>query len=285
MRLGTVLMFLVATVLGIAAALSIRAWLEGQSATAGVEAETLVVAATALRYGTELHEGNLREIAWPSNAIPQGGFKNRSELLQGEKRVVLSAIEANEPILQQKITGPGQRATLSALIDSNMTAVTVRVNDVGGVGGFVLPGDYVDVFLTRTERERSYTDVLLQNVRVLGIDQIADDRTDKPKVAKAVTLELTTEAAQKVVLAASVGSISLSLRGVGSAGRPDTRRVTLSDLTQTSIVGAPDRQDEKTAEETSKKDDFSIIGVTRSLKRTEYPVLRLYRKYLAAPMN
>jgi pilus assembly protein CpaB len=282
MRLGTILMFLVAAVLGIAAALSIRAWLEGQSATAGVEAETLVVAATPLRYGTELHEGNLREIAWPSNAIPQGGFKTRSELLQGEKRVVLSAIEANEPILQQKITGPGQRATLSALIDSNMTAVTVRVNDVGGVGGFVLPGDYVDVFLTRTEREHSYTDVLLQNVRVLGIDQIADDRTDKPKVAKAVTLELTTEAAQKVVLAASVGSISLSLRGVGSAGRPDTRRVTLSDLSQTSIVGAPDRQDEKTSE----KDDFSIIiGVTRSLKRTEYPVLRLYKKYLAAPMN
>jgi len=284
MRLGTILMFLVAAVLGIAAALSIRAWLEGQSATAGVEAETLVVAATALRYGTELHEGNLREIAWPSNAIPQGGFKKRSELLQGEKRVVLSAIEANEPVLQQKITGPGQRATLSALIDSNMTAVTVRVNDVGGVGGFVLPGDYVDVFLTRTERERSYTDVLLQNVRVLGIDQIADDRTDKPKVAKAVTLELTTEAAQKVVLAASVGSISLSLRGVGSVGRLDARRVTLSDLSQTSIV-APDGQDEKTAEETSKKDDFSIIGVTRSLKRTEYPVLRLYRKHLAAPMN
>jgi pilus assembly protein CpaB len=165
-----------------------------------------------------------------------------------------------------------------------MTAVTVRVNDVGGVGGFVLPGDYVDVFLTRTERERSYTDVLLQNVRVLGIDQIADDRTDKPKVAKAVTLELTTEAAQKVVLAASVGSISLSLRGVGSVGRLDARRVTLSDLSQTSIV-APDGQDEKTAEETSKKDDFSIIGVTRSLKRTEYPVLRLYRKHLAAPMN
>jgi Flp pilus assembly protein CpaB len=75
------------------------------------------------------------------------------------------------------------------------------------------------VFLTRTERERSYTDVLLQNVRVLGIDQIADDRTDKPKVAKAVTLELTTEAAQKVVLAASVGSISLSLRSVGVADR------------------------------------------------------------------
>ena len=283
MRFGTVIMFFLAGLLGLGAALSVRSVLNGQSDQGAITAETLVVAATPLRYGMELDASNLSEITWPSNAIPQGAFRTKVELLKGEKRLVLSAIEANEPILEQKITGPGQRASLSALIDKDMTAVTVRVDDVNGVGGFVLPGDYVDVFLTRTEREEKYTDVLLKNVRVLGIDQLADDRTDKPQVAKAVTLELSTEAAQKVVLASRVGSISLSLRGVGTAADSQSRRVSVSDLSQTSIVGLKDEAEEEGPEQ--KKDAFSIIGVTRSLKRTEYPVVRTFRKHLAAPIE
>jgi pilus assembly protein CpaB len=258
-----------------------RVWLEGQAANRTQPQDTLVVAAEPLRYGMELNEMNLREIEWPRDAIPEGAFRKKSELLQDDKRVALSAIEADEPILQKKITGPGQRATLSALIDPNMTAVTVRVNDVGGVGGFVLPGDYVDVFLTRTERrgdeERNYTDVLLQNVRVLGVDQVADDRTDKPKVVKAVTLEVTTEAAQKVVLASSVGQLSLTLRSAGSLGGSESRRVTAGDLGRPSIVSTPGPQQEKKEEkagETSEEDPYSIVGVTRSLKRSTYSVLR-----------
>ena len=278
MRFNRLLTLVAAAVMGLTAMFFARAWLEGQAAN-GVPQDTLVVAAKALRYGMELNEVNLREIPWPSDAVPKRGFRKKSDLLQDEKRVVLVAIEVNEPILRQKITGPGQRATLSALINPRMTAVTVRVDDVGGVGGFVLPGDYVDLFLTRIARggrdENNYTDVLLQNVRVLGVDQIADDRADKPVVVKAVTLEVTTEAAQKVVLAASIGRISLTLRSAGSLMDFDSRRVTTSDLSRTSVVAAPAPEvKEKNAEENSKADLYSIVGVTRSLKRSEYSVLR-----------
>ena len=125
---------------------------------------------------------------------------------------MLSPIESNEPVLSVKITGAGQRATLSALVGDGMKAVSVRVNDVEGVGGFVLPGDRVDVVLTRQmDKGNATTEVVLQNARVLAVDQSADDRTTKAAVAKAVTLEVDTVGAQKIWLAASVGSLSLLL--------------------------------------------------------------------------
>src|SRR5262249_23405200 len=146
----------------------------------------------------------------------------------------------NEPILASKITGPGQRATLSASLSDGMKAVTIRVNDVEGVAGFVLPGDRVDVAFTRQKdnngRERSSTDVVLQNVRVLAIDQIADERNDKPSLARAVTLEVDTGSAQKIALAASVGTLSLMLRKAGEATIGATRAVTLSELSGAEIV-------------------------------------------------
>ena len=80
-------------------------------------------------------------------------------------------------MLAVKITGPGERATLSALVRPGMKAVTIRVNDVEGVGGFVLPGDRVDVVMTRQlDKGKASTEVVLQNARVLAVDQIADTR-------------------------------------------------------------------------------------------------------------
>ena len=130
----------------------------------------------------------MREIAWPEGALPAGAFGKIADLTTG-KRIVLGPIDPNEAILAAKVTGPGQRATLSAMLGDGMKAVTVRVNDVEGVAGFVLPGDHVDVLLTRTgEKNTAITDVVLQDARVLAIDQLADQRTDKPSVVKAVTL-------------------------------------------------------------------------------------------------
>jgi pilus assembly protein CpaB len=111
--------------------------------------------------------------------------------------------------------------------------VSIRVNDVEGVGGFVLPGDRVDVVLTRQlEKRNATTEVVLQNARVLAVDQSADDRTSKAAVAKAVTLEVDTVGAQKIWLAASVGSLSLLLRKAGEQDSVPTRRVTLDDLSK-----------------------------------------------------
>jgi pilus assembly protein CpaB len=230
---------------------------------------TVVVATRPLRYGMELTDPDLAEVPWQVNAVPKGIFRTKAELLQGkDRRSVLSSIEINEPILEWKITGPGQRASLSALIEEGMTAVTVSVNEIVGVAGFVLPGDRVNVLLTRTDTQRGeYTDVLMQNVRVLAVNQLADDKVEKPVVAKAVTLEVSMQDAQKLTLAANVGRLSLTLRQAGAAVGDITRRVTTTDLGVGSLVATIDPKPRPEA-----PDPFSVIGVYRSLNRSEYSV-------------
>jgi pilus assembly protein CpaB len=256
-----------AVLFGLLAVFIAQSWLNNQAEMRmkNLEAQnkplttsTIVVAAKPLRFGTELAAPLLREIPWSQDAIPTGAFTSVSQLLTGGKRVVLSAIEQNEPVLALKVTGAGQRATLSSLVGDGMKAVTIRVNDVEGVGGFVLPGDRVDVVMTRQiDKTEASTEVVLQNARVLAVDQSADERSDKPAVAKAVTLEVATAAAQRLWLASSVGSLSLLLRKAGETTAESTRRVTLSDLN-----GTLDGKDT----------DTKKIVVTRGTVKQEYSV-------------
>ena len=240
MRTSTIVMIAFAVMFGLLAVFIAQAWLNSQAEMRArsldaqkkpLATKTIVVAAKPLRYGNELTAAALREIPWPEAALPAGASATINDLLSGGKRIVLSAIEINEPVLSVKITGPGQRATLSALVQPGMKAVTIRVNDVDGVGGFVLPGDRVNVALTRQiDKENASTQVVLQNVRVLAIDQVADERVANPAVAKSVTLEVDTVGAQKLGLAGSIGTLSLMLR---KAGEPDTEKplqVTIKDL-------------------------------------------------------
>jgi pilus assembly protein CpaB len=239
-RSSTIVMIGFAVLFGLLAVFIAQAWLNSQAEMRArsldaqkkpLATQTIVVAAKPLRYGNELTAAALREIHWPQSSLPAGASATIAELLSGGKRVVLSAIEINEPVLSVKITGPGQRATLSALVQPGMKAVTIRVNDVDGVGGFVLPGDRVNVALTRqVDKENASTQVVLQNVRVLAIDQVADERVANPAVAKSVTLEVDTVGAQKLGLAGTIGTLSLMLR---KAGEPDTEKplqVTVKDL-------------------------------------------------------
>src|SRR5262249_43536465 len=150
----------------------------------------------------------------------------------------------NELILKTKITGPGQRASLSALLDEGKRAVTVRVDDVRGVAGFVLPGDRVDVVLIRTVRGTSgstenISDVLLQHIKVLAVDQLANERQQTPTVAKAVTLEVDTDQAQKILLASDVGRLALILRQAGENNPAIAKRVTERDLARAEPIAAP----------------------------------------------
>jgi pilus assembly protein CpaB len=221
-------------------------------------ARSIVVAGKALRFGDELTSSGLREMPWPENALPAGAFGKISELTSS-KRIVLMPIDVNEAVLAAKITGPGQRATLSAVLGTGMKAITIRVNDVEGVAGFVLPGDRVDVLLTRTgDKTAAANDVVIQNVKVLAIDQLADERAEKPSVVKAVTLEVDATDGQKVALATTVGTLSLLLRKAGEATEGNTRRVTLHDLTT-----AP-----------AQESHFVTVGVMRPSKgeRVEYTV-------------
>ena len=218
-----------------------------------------MVAKHPLRFGTELTAAMLQEVPWPSDALPNGAFAKVHDIMAGGRRVVLAAIEANEPVLSLKITGPGQRATLSALVKPGMKAVTIRVNDVEGVGGFVLPGDHVDIVLTRQiDKGSATTQVVLQNTRVLAVDQTADERAQKAAVAKSVTLEVDTVDAQKLWLASSVGSLSLLLRKAGETAEVRTRKVTLEDLSANEPVAS--------------KGTTTTVVVTRAAAKQEYTV-------------
>ena len=240
MRASTFVMIGFAVVFGLLAVFIAQVWLNNQANMRAknmergqkpVPTHTIVVAAKPLRFGTVLNASQLKEMPWAAASLPPGAFQKIHDMLSGGRRVVLTAIEAGEPVLALKITGPGQRATLSALVHKGMKAVTIRVNDVEGVGGFVLPGDHVDVVLTRQLAKGSATtQVVLQDARVLAVDQIADERAVKATVAKSVTLEVNTVEAQKLWLAASVGNLSLLLRKAGETAEAHTRKVTLDDL-------------------------------------------------------
>jgi pilus assembly protein CpaB len=256
-----------AIVFGLLAVFIAQVWLNNQASLRAknvepaktVASQTVVVAKQPLRFGTELTAAMLQEVPWPSDAMPNGAFAKIHDIMAGGRRVVLAAIEANEPVLSLKITGPGQRATLSALVKPGMKAVTIRVNDVEGVGGFVLPGDHVDVVLTRQiDKGSATTQVVLQNTRVLAVDQIADERAQKATVAKSVTLEVDTVDAQKLWLASSVGSLSLMLRKAGETAEVRTRKVTLDDLANHEPV--------------ADKGTTTTVTVTRAAAKQDYTV-------------
>jgi pilus assembly protein CpaB len=223
--------------------------------------QTIVVASKPLRFGNELSAPLLHEIPWSQDALPAGAFAKISDVLAGGKRVVLAAIEVNEPILSVKITGPGQRATLSAVLHDGMKAVTIRVSDIEGVAGFVVPGDRVDIALTRLDgKGGATTDVVLQNATVLAIDQVADERASAVSVAKSVTLEVDTLAAQKLDLAASLGNLSLLLRKAGETASPKSLRVSLKDLFNDVVgdMGASHSSAVVTVKRGMAKEDYSV---------------------------
>lgn len=286
MRSKTLIMIALAGIFGVLAVVAGGKWLDRQAGQRlqqvqviekPVSTRTLVVAALPLRFGMEVTRQHLREVPWPGEAVPRGAFSTVDEILDGKtRRVALAAVEENEPVLAAKITGPGQRAALSAVIAEGLRAVTIRVNDVYGVAGFILPGERVDVLLTRNlERTEAFADVIIQNVRVLAVDQSADERSDKPAVVKAVTLEVDTAQAQKLSLAATVGTLSLALRAAGVAGLEATQRVALDDLARPGAVAraeadkpAPGAVQAALAPERT----TTQVGVIRGMKRQDYSV-------------
>jgi len=224
----------VALVMGTASVFVVRGTTKGAPAVGGepAVARGVVVARTTLSFGNRVGAEQLDVVPWPEGAIPPGAFTEIAQVVDGKgDRVALRTIEKFEPVLAGKISEPGGRAILSTIVDRDMRAMTIRVDDVLGVAGFVQPGDRVDVLLTRAAgRPEAATDVLLQAVRVLGVDQDANDKKDKPVVARAVTLEVAPGDAQKLTLAANVGTLGLVLRNLADGTSAQARTIRLDDL-------------------------------------------------------
>src|SRR5262245_48091420 len=235
MRRSSVIVLFLAIVMGGLAAMLARSWLQNHAHAVGANEPigTIVVAAQPLAFGTVVTADNIAEIRWAARSLPEGAFASKDDLLKDGRRAVLSPLDRNEPVLRSKITGPGQRSSLSALLEEGKRAVTVRVDDVRGVAGFILPGDFVDVVLIGEDpasQREGYSDILLHHVKVLAIDQLVNERPEQPTVPKAVTVEVTPEQAQKLVLASNIGKLSLILRQPGDANTGNGRRVTERDL-------------------------------------------------------
>lgn len=195
----------------------------------------IVVATQPMQFGTTLGTTNLRLANWPANSVPQGAFVSVEEAMRGG-RVALRPIAVGEPILAGKVSGEGGRATLASIIPEELRAVSIPVNQVTGVAGFVRAGDVVDVVLTRqipgegAQRDDKMTTVVLENVYVLAIDQVANENETEPKVGQTATVQTDIVGAQKLALAREVGALSLVLRNVENQAVGGTRTVTVADL-------------------------------------------------------
>jgi pilus assembly protein CpaB len=283
-RPNNLIVLFLAIVMGGIAAFLARNWIESHSRAfaAGDSAGTIVVAAESLGFGAEVSADSITEIPWIAKSLPKGAFVAKEELLKDGRRVVLSPLERGEPILRSKITGPGQRALLSSLLDEGKRAVTLRVDDVRGVAGFILPGDFVDVVLIAEDappQRENYSEILLQHLKVLAVDQLASERQEQPTVAKAVTIEVTPEQAQKLLLATNIGKLSLILRRPEEAGAGSGRRVTERDLGRidartTGEVARPPPPPAPPAVAAPAPTNTAKVAIVRNNKREEYTVRR-----------
>jgi pilus assembly protein CpaB len=226
--------FMVAVILGAIAAFLARSWLQSHSERADADqTASIVVANRALAFGVPIAADDVKEIAWPVKSRPQGAFKNFAELTRDGRRIVTSPFVGDEPIIASKVSAPNQRASLSTVIERGKRAVTVAVDDVRGVAGFIFPGDFVDVVLTRTNNSngpQDFAEVILQHVKVLAIDQMAGERQERPTVAKAVTVEASPDQALRILLATNVGKLSLILRQPAEVAMAPDAKVTDRDL-------------------------------------------------------
>lgn len=241
----TLLALGVAALLGIVAVILANAFLSKSEEEAYAGGTTRIAVATApLAFGTDITPDKVRFVDYPRSSLPPGAFTNARELMPaGAKRVALLPIAVNEPILASKISAQGQGASIAALLPPGKRAAAVRINDVSGVAGFVQPNDSVDVLITRQLATTSndnvqVTDVLLQNVRVIAIDQQARNADGTPRVAKTATLEVEPLAAQKLALAQEVGTLSLVLRKPGETDNPVVETVSMNDLRYNIYGGA-----------------------------------------------
>ena len=220
----------------------------------------VVVAARKLTHGRLITRNDLKVTNWPQNLAPEGAFRSLTAIFgANQTRVALSHFAANEVITKGRISGPGQRPSMAYLLNKGMRAVSVRIDAVLGVGGFISPGDRVDLVLTERANEADPDSVgtarvLLKNIRVLAIDQQTEDPEFKPKIASTATLEVALDDARKIALAATVGSISLALRSSALEAQADVAPAKVK------AVKPPPRNPSKT------------VVVIRSAKPTEYTV-------------
>jgi pilus assembly protein CpaB len=240
-------MMAVAILFGIAAVALAWKWLQGQ---ANANSNRVVVATTDVNRGQRLAPEMLRLVERPAKDVPKDAF---TETVTLTERVLKVNLQKGEVVAESKLAPAGTMGGLSALISEGKRAITVRVNDVIGVAGFALPGNYVDI-IVHTERDPAegerathgqldVSKIVLERILVLAVAQEVSRDETKPKVVNAVTLEVTPEQAENLDLARGVGTLSLALRNQIDLTVPDTAGATkhtlLDELAQAAVKPKP----------------------------------------------
>lgn len=226
-----VVMFLIALAAAIGAVFIAAKWLQQRS----TQVNQVAVATQEINMGQKLTSNMFKLVSWPANIMPPESF---SELSKLDGRVTKSALQVGEPVLATKLAPEGSLGGLSAVIAEGKRAITVRVNDVVGVAGFALPGNFVDIIVNTQKEEGSgnnknskdISKIVLEHILVLAVAQEAGRDETTPKVVNAVTLEVSPEQAEMIDLARSIGDLSLVLRNQADVLNAKTEGVTKNSL-------------------------------------------------------
>jgi pilus assembly protein CpaB len=220
------LMMALAVVFGLAAVALASRWLLRQTPGGS---NKIVVAAQDVNLGQRLTPEMLKQIDWPSDTLPRGALRDGSKLVG---RVLKNTVLRDEPLSEAKLAPAGTLGGLSALIAEGKRAITVRVNDVVGVAGFALPGNFVDIIVNTQANDSAISKIVLERILVLAVAQEVGRDETKPRVVNAVTLEVTPAQAENLDLARSVGTLSLALRN-----QVDPRPGTTDGATKGTLLG------------------------------------------------
>lgn len=228
---------LLALVLGLTAAAYAANWLQRQSASNTLQ---VIVAQRDLQMGTRLQPDMLQTLAWPKAAAIQEPL---TTLDQAVGRVIHMPVLRGEPLLQSKLAPVGEKGGLSSVLAPGQRAVTVKVNEIVGVAGFALPGNFVDVMVnTPDSQNQPVSKIVIERIQVLAVAQDVSTNESKPRVVNAVTLQVSPQQAEQIDLARSVGTLSLVLRShsdnipVQTAG---ARKLDLLPRMATAVVDVP----------------------------------------------
>ena len=237
MRIGSLLVTVIGVGLAGGSAYLAKDLLEARSAQAAVDTDealvSVIVAGRDINFGQSIDAQLLTTIAWPRDAVPAGIFADYRDLLPEpgvQPRRAKRAIAQGELILLSKISDFGEKVTITQTLGPNGRAMAIKVDAETAVGGFVTPGDFVDVVLTQGRDEGLRAVTILQNIRVIGVDQQSDEQIDTPEVARTVTVEVSPEQGQRLALAQKAGTLSLTLRTLEATDDTPLESIRLSDL-------------------------------------------------------
>jgi pilus assembly protein CpaB len=256
---GTI--FLIAAVVaGLVATFGIHRYVSIKTRVVKTPTRQLFIAAADISPGTALSAPAVKAVSWPQEVIPPNSAATIREI---EGRVVKVPIPQGNPILFSMLAPQGTAAGLSGILDDGKRALTVKVDEVAGVAGFIHPGDHVDVLMDLSLKGQSehFSKTILHDISVLSTGQIWEQKGEnKPMVVTTVTLELTPEEAEMLNLASNEGKIRLALRNRNNKTIAKTQGVTTSAL----VSGGAVKKEEKVAASVREEKIEIIKGLDRS---------------------